>query len=234
MKKLLILAVLSCAMLSSCCGDKYESVRGDLSGTRIYTLENGLKVYMSVNKTTPRIQTAIAVRVGGKNDPSETTGLAHYFEHLMFKGTEKFGTSDYAAEKPLLDEIESLFEVYRVTADEAQRSKIYHRIDSLSYEASKIAIPNEYDKLMALIGAQGTNAFTSTDVTCYVEDIPSNQIENWAKIQADRFRHPVIRGFHTELETIYEEKNMSLTQDGRKMGEATPMAPRRFWAPRTT
>ena len=133
MKKLLILAVLSCAMLSSCCGDKYESVRGDLSGTRIYTLENGLKVYMSVNKTTPRIQTAIAVRVGGKNDPSETRGLSHYFEHLMFKGTEKFGTSDYAAEKPLLDEIESLFEVYRVTADEAQRSKIYHRIDSLSY-----------------------------------------------------------------------------------------------------
>ena len=221
MKKLLILAVLSCAMLSSCCNGKYETVKGDLSQTQIYTLDNGLKIYMSVNKTTPRIQTAIAVRVGGKNDPAETTGLAHYFEHLMFKGTENFGTSDYAAEKPLLDEIESLFEVYRMTTDEAQRSKIYHRIDSLSYEASKIAIPNEYDKLMSLIGAQGTNAFTSTDVTCYVEDIPSNQIENWAKIQADRFRHPVIRGFHTELETIYEEKNMSLTQDGRKMWEAT-------------
>ena len=98
MKKLLILAVLSCAMLSSCCNGKYETVKGDLSQTQIYTLDNGLKIYMSVNKTTPRIQTAIAVRMGGKNDPAETTGLAHYFEHLMFKGTENFGTSDYAAE----------------------------------------------------------------------------------------------------------------------------------------
>ena len=162
--------------------------------------------------------------VGGKNDPAETTGLAHYFEHLMFKGTEKFGTSDYAAEKPMLDEIERLFEVYRKTTDEAERAAIYHRIDSISYEASKIAIPNEYDKLMAAIGANGTNAFTSQDMTVYVEDIPSNQIDNWAKIQADRFRNPVIRGFHTELETIYEEKNMSLTQDGRKIWEAMDAA----------
>ena len=179
---------------------------------------------MSVMKEQPRIQTAIAVRVGGKNDPAETTGLAHYFEHLMFKGTEKFGTSDYAAEKPMLDEIERLFEVYRKTTDEAERAAIYHRIDSISYEASKIAIPNEYDKLMAAIGANGTNAFTSQDMTVYVEDIPSNQIDNWAKIQSDRFRNPVIRGFHTELETIYEEKNMSLTQDGRKIWEAMDAA----------
>lgn len=219
MKHLFYLAVLSAVLFSSCSGGKYESVRSDMSKTQIYTLDNGLKVYMSVNKTTPRIQTAIAVRVGGKNDPAETTGLAHYFEHLMFKGTESFGTSDYAAEKPMLDEIESLFEIYRKTVDEQERAAIYHRIDSISYEASKIAIPNEYDKLMSLIGAQGTNAFTSNDETVYVEDIPSNQIENWAKIQADRFRHPVIRGFHTELETIYEEKNMSLTKDSRKMWE---------------
>ena len=212
-------------MLASACSKyKYETVSGDPLKTRIYTLPNGLKVYMSVMKEQPRIQTAIAVRVGGKNDPAETTGLAHYFEHLMFKGTEKFGTSDYAAEKPMLDEIERLFEVYRKTTDEAERAAIYHRIDSISYEASKIAIPNEYDKLMAAIGANGTNAFTSQDMTVYVEDIPSNQIDNWAKIQADRFLNPVIRGFHTELETIYEEKNMSLTQDGRKIWEAMDAA----------
>lgn len=211
-------------LASSCSKYKYETVSGDPLKTRIYTLPNGLKVYMSVMKEQPRIQTAIAVRVGGKNDPAETTGLAHYFEHLMFKGTEKFGTSDYAAEKPMLDEIERLFEVYRKTTDEAERAAIYHRIDSISYEASKIAIPNEYDKLMAAIGANGTNAFTSQDMTVYVEDIPSNQIDNWAKIQADRFRNPVIRGFHTELETIYEEKNMSLTQDGRKIWEAMDAA----------
>lgn len=216
----LIAVLMSMALPASAYRYEYASVKGDPMQSLIYTLPNGLKIYMSVNKDEPRIQTYIAVRVGGKNDPSETTGLAHYFEHLMFKGTEKFGTSDYAKEKPMLDEIERLFEVYRKTTDENQRKAIYRRIDSVSYEASKIAIPNEYDKLMTAIGAKGTNAYTSYDVTCYVENIPSNQIDNWARIQADRFENPVIRGFHTELETIYEEKNMSLTKDVRKLYES--------------
>ena len=205
------------AMVAVSCGYRYESVEGDKSATRIYTLKNGLKVYMSVNKEQPRLQTMIAVRVGSKNDPAETTGLAHYFEHLMFKGTDKFGTQNYEAEKPLLDEIERLFEVYRVTTDEAERKAIYAKIDSVSQEASKYAIPNEYDKLMQAIGADGTNAWTSYDETNYVEDIPSNQIENWAKIQAERFESAVIRGFHTELETVYEEYNMGLTRDSGKL-----------------
>ena len=221
MKRILLLAAgAMMLLLASCSQYKYETVKGDPLGTKIYTLDNGLKVYMSVNKETPRIQTYIAVKVGGKNDPSETTGLAHYFEHLMFKGSQKFGTTDYAAEKPLLDEIEALFEVYRNTTDEAERAAIYHKIDSISYVASGYAIPNEYDKLMSVIGANGTNAYTSTDMTVYVEDIPSNQIENWARVEADRFMNPVIRGFHTELETVYEEKNMSLTRDFRKALEA--------------
>lgn len=217
------LAVLAILIVASACTKgkyEYETVENDPLNAQIYTLPNGLKVYMTVNKDQPRIQTYIAVRVGGKNDPAETTGLAHYFEHLMFKGTPDFGTMDYAREKPMLDEIEKLFEIYRKTTDEQERKDIYKQIDSISYEASKLAIPNEYDKLMAAIGANGTNAYTSYDVTCYVEDIPSNQIENWAKIQANRFEKPVIRGFHTELETIYEEKNMSLTNDSRKMNEA--------------
>ena len=220
MKKLTLFAMLLAAILPlSATRHKFQTVEGDPLHTQMYTLPNGLKIFMTVNKDEPRIQTYIAVRVGGKNDPAETTGLAHYFEHLMFKGTEKFGTSDYAAEKPMLDKIEALFEKYRHTTDSVARRKIYKQIDSVSYEASKIAIPNEYDKLMSAIGAKGTNAYTSYDVTCYVEDIPSNQIENWAKIQADRFENPVIRGFHTELETIYEEKNMSLTKDNRKVYE---------------
>ena len=198
---------------------QFQTVPNDPLETKMYTLPNGLKIFMTVNKDAPRIQTYVAVRVGGKNDPAETTGLAHYFEHLMFKGTEKLGTQDYAAEKPMLDRIEHLFEVYRTTTDSAARAQIYHEIDSVSYQASLIAIPNEYDKAMAAIGADGSNAYTSQDVTCYEEDIPSNQIENWAKIQADRFENPVIRGFHTELETIYEEKNMSLTKDSRKVFE---------------
>ncbi len=220
------LALVALFALSSCCGTcgKYETVKNDPTQTKIYTLSNGLKVYMSVNKEIPRLQTAIAVRVGSKNDPSETTGLAHYFEHLMFKGTESFGTQNYEAEKPLLDAIEHEFEVYRTLTDPAERAAQYAKIDSLSYEASKLFIPNEYDKLMASIGADGTNAFTSQDMTVYVEDIPSNQIDNWAKVQADRFKHAVIRGFHTELETVYEEKNMSLTSDSRKVYEALDSA----------
>ena len=203
----------------SCSQYKYETVPNDPTNTRIYTLNNGLKVYMSVTKDEPRIDAHIAVKVGGKNDPGETTGLAHYFEHLMFKGTESFGTQNYEMEKPLLDAIEAQFEIYRKTTDEDERTAIYRVIDSLSYEASKYAIPNEYDKLMAAIGADGTNAYTGYDMTVYTENIPSNQIENWAKIQADRFANNVIRGFHTELETVYEEKNMSLTKDSRKITE---------------
>ncbi len=213
-------AVIAMFLAGACAKYKYETVKGDPLKTKIYTLDNGLKVYMTVNRETPRAQTYIAVKVGSKNDPKETTGLAHYLEHLMFKGTESFGTSDYAAEKPLLDSIKALFEIYRTKTDPQERKAIYHRIDSISYEASKIAIPNEYDKLMSVIGADNTNAFTSNDMTVYQEDIPSNGIDNWAKIEADRFMHPVIRGFHTELEAVYEEKNMSLTQDSRKAMEA--------------
>lgn len=216
--KSLTFTLIACLFAVSC-GD-CERVGSDPMNSLVYTLDNGLKVYMTVNKEEPRIQTFIAVRSGGKNDPHETTGLAHYFEHLMFKGSEQFGTSDYEAEKPMLDEIERLFEQYRTLTDPAERLAMYRKIDSVSYEASKIAIPNEYDKLMSMIGARGTNAWTSQDETVYTEDIPSNQVENWALIQADRFRHNVIRGFHTELEAVYEEKNMSLTSDMEKLFEA--------------
>ncbi|MBQ6086696.1 MAG: insulinase family protein [Bacteroidales bacterium] len=217
--KTIFVAVSAAMLLASGCS-RYETVKKDPLSAKIYTLDNGLKVYMSVNKEKPRIQTYIAVRSGGKNDPSDNTGLAHYLEHLMFKGTTNYGTSDYEAEKPLLDTIQALFDIYRTKTDRKERLDLYHVIDSISYEASKLAIPNEYDKLMSMIGAEGTNAFTSNDVTCYTEDIPSNQVENWAKVQSDRFKNMVIRGFHTELEAVYEEKNMGLTDDGEKVFDA--------------
>ena len=217
---LIFLVTIVCGLVS-CNGSRdYESVNGDPMQTRIYTLDNGLKVYLSVNKEEPRIQTYIAVRTGSKNDPAETTGLAHYLEHLMFKGTKQFGTTDPEAEAPLLDEIEQRYEEYRTITDEATRKQKYHEIDSVSQLAAKYFIPNEYDKLMAAIGSEGSNAFTSNDVTCYVEDIPSNEIENWAKVQADRFQNMVIRGFHTELEAVYEEYNIGLSSDGNKQYEA--------------
>lgn len=194
----------------------YQSVKGDMMQSRIYTLKNGLTVYLSVNKEKPRIQTYIAVRTGSRNDPHETTGLAHYLEHLMFKGTQQFGTSDYQKELPYLNDIERRYEEYRLVTDPARRKLLYHQIDSVSQLAAQYNIPNEYDKLMSSIGAEGTNAYTSNDVTCYVEDIPSNEVENWARIQSDRFQNMVIRGFHTELEAVYEEYNISLAKDSRK------------------
>lgn len=189
-----------------------------------YTLDNGLEVFLSVNKDKPRIQTYIAVRVGSKNDPSESTGLSHYLEHLMFKGTTSFGTLNWEKEKPYIQEIEKLYEVYNHTTDPQKRTEIYHQIDSVSYLASQYAIPNEYDKMMSLIGAQGTNAFTSNDMTVYQEDIPSNELERWLKVESNRFSDPVFRLFHTELEAVYEEKNMGMANDGRKVYEALNLA----------
>ena len=213
-----ILFTLALTAISSVSAKDYHftTVKGDAMQTRIYTLDNGLKVFMSVNKEQPRLQANIVVRTGSRNDPAETTGLAHYLEHLMFKGTQQFSTTDYAKEKPYLDEIERRYEHYRTLTDPAQRKNAYHEIDSVSQLAARYNIPNEYDKLMASIGSEGSNAYTSNDVTCYVENIPSNEIANWARIQADRFQNMIIRGFHTELEAVYEEKNISMGSDGSK------------------
>ena len=217
LKSIMLAALFTSGALCASAKDyHYTTVPGDAMQTRIYTLDNGLKVYMSVNKEKPRLQVNIAVKTGSRNDPAETTGLAHYLEHLMFKGTKKFGTIDAAKEKPYLDEITRRYETYRKLTDPAQRKQAYHEIDSISQLAAKYNIPNEYDKLMSSIGSEGTNAYTSNDVTCYVENIPNNEIENWAKVQSDRFQNMVIRGFHTELEAVYEEKNISMASDATK------------------
>ena len=209
----------------------YETVKGDPMQTRIYTLPNGLKVYTSVNKEKPRLQTYIAVRTGSRNDPKETTGLAHYLEHLMFKGTTHFGTSNLAAEQPLLDSIENRFEQYRHITDPVARKRWYEKIDSLSQLAAKYNIPNEYDKMMASIGSEGSNAYTSNDVTCYQEDIPNNEIDTWAKIQADRFQNMVIRGFHTELAMTAIRSGL---HSGRNFIPRIPMVHRQLSVRRNT
>jgi predicted Zn-dependent peptidase len=219
---LILLLSLSCstARYVRCDGYNCETVEDDPLKARIYTLDNGMKVYMTVFKDESRIQTCIAVRVGSKNDPAETTGLAHYLEHLLFKGTDDFGTVDFESEKVLLDSVEALYETRRMETDSLIREKIYRKIDSLSYRASKFAVASEYDKMLSVVGALRTNAFTSNDFTCYVNDIPSNQIEQWLKIESERFRDPVFRLFHTELEVVYEEKNRSMDDDRRKKWEA--------------
>ena len=193
----------------------WMAVVGDPLNARIYVLKNGLTVYLTTNRNEPRVYTSIAVRTGSTNDPKDATGLAHYLEHLLFKGTDKYGSLDYSKEKPLLDKIEALYEQYRVTKDEEQRKAIYKEIDATSQEAAKYAIANEYDKMLAAIGAKGTNAYTSWEQTVYINDIPSNQLEKWLRIEGERFRNPVLRLFHTELEAVYEEKNISLDNDQR-------------------
>lgn len=198
----------------------YESAPNDPLNARIYTLDNGLKIYLSVYKDAPRIQTYIATKAGSKNDPSDATGLAHYLEHMLFKGTDKFGSKEPSKEIELVSKIEDLYEVYRKTTDQDKRKSIYKNIDSLSLIASRYAIANEYDKMLSAIGATGTNAYTSLEQTVYVNEIPSNQIEKWLEIEGERFRNPILRLFHTELEAVYEEKNRGLDNDGRKKWEA--------------
>ena len=194
----------------------YTTVDGDPLKTRIYKLDNGLTVYLTVYKNEPRIQTYIPIKAGSKNDPADATGLAHYLEHMLFKGTDQFGSKDFSKEKPLIDEIISLYEKYRNTLSKTKRKQIYHQIDSVSGIAAKYAIANEYDKMMSIIGAKGTNAYTWIEQTVYTNDIPTNQLEKWIKIEAERFRNPVMRLFHTELEAVYEEKNIGLDDDNDK------------------
>ncbi|MBL7998772.1 MAG: insulinase family protein, partial [Candidatus Kapabacteria bacterium] len=198
---------------------KYTTVKNDPLGVRIYTLPNGLTVYTSVNKVEPRIQTLISVRAGSKNDPADATGLAHYLEHMVFKGTDKYGTLDFAKEKPLIDQVEQLYETYRGTRDSAQRARIYRSIDSVSGLAAKYSIASEYDKMVSALGAKGTNAHTASEETVYENDIPANQLRNWLQLEAERFRNPVLRLFHTELEAVYEEKNRTLDNDSRQSYE---------------
>ncbi len=201
-------------------GYTYKYITNDPAKARFYTLKNGLTVILTENKKEPRITSKIAVRAGSNTDPKEHTGLAHYLEHLLFKGTDKYGSLNWAKEKPLVQEIEDRYELYNKTTDEAKRKTMYRGIDSVSVLASKYAIANEYDKLMSGMGGQGTNAHTWVEETVYEEDIPASAVDKYLTVQAERFRNPVFRLFHTELEAVYEEKNESLDNDGWKIQES--------------
>ncbi len=200
-------------------GYTYKYVTNDPAKARFYTLKNGLTVILSPTNKDPRIQCYVATKAGSKTDPATHTGLAHYLEHMLFKGTDKFGSLDWAKEKPELDKIDALYELYNKTTDVEQRKAIYHRIDSVSGVASKYAIANEYDKMMSSMGAQGTNAFTSFEQTVFTDDVPASAIDKYLAVQGERFRYPVLRIFHTELEAVYEEKNRGLDADGNKVFE---------------
>lgn len=200
-------------------GYEYEYVIGDPTNTRIYTLKNGLKVYLSNYINAPRVHVLTSIKAGGKNDPSDNTGLAHYLEHMMFKGNAFFGTQNYKKEKPLLDSIEKYFNDYSKIVDENKRNSFYKKIDSISNLASKYAIAGEYDKIMSQLGEKGLNAGTHNDYTVYTVEIPSNELPRFLELEGIRFKQIVNRLFHTELEAVYEEKNRALDNDNRKIYE---------------
>ena len=233
MKKVLLSSIFSLLFLVSCKtssekeiyssttvtdanGFSYETVKDDPTGLRLYTLENGLKVYLGKNTEEPKIQTLIAVRAGSKYDPADNTGLAHYLEHMVFKGTDKIGTQDFEKENVLLKEISNLYEAHKTEKDTIKKREIYKKIDSVSLKASNIAIANEYDKMVGSLGAEDTNAFTSNEQTVYVNKIPSNEVDKWLRVESERFKTLVLRLFHTELEAVYEEFNRGQDSDGRK------------------
>ena len=181
----------------------------------IFELDNGLRVYLTENHETPRFYAEIAVRAGSKHDPANATGLAHYLEHLLFKGNQQMGTLDYEKEKIHLDRITELYEQHFAETDSEKRAEIYAEINRVAQEAAKYAIPNEIDKLFNAMGGTHVNAHTWHEETIYKVGMPSNRLEQWAAIESQRYHNPVFRLFHTALETVYEEKNRSLDNKDR-------------------
>lgn len=174
---------------------------------KTFTLSNGMEVWINEDHGRPSVFGAIVVKAGAKDCPG--TGIAHYFEHIMFKGTEKIGTFDYTAEKPLLDSISALYDRLAMTQNDSVRMQIQLEINRLNIKASEYAIPNEFDNLISECGGSDLNAFTSPDITVYHNQFVPSFLEQWAELNSERLIDPVFRLFQSELETVYEEKNMS-------------------------
>lgn len=191
----------------------------DPMDVHIYQLENGLTVYLTQNPEEPRFYAEIAIRAGSKHDPPESTGLAHYLEHLLFKGTQSFGTLDFKKEKEHLDTITQLYEEHFKEKDPDKRKAIYDQINAESQKAAQYAIPNELDKMYKAMGETYLNAHTWHEETVYKVDLPKNQLKNWAIIESERFQNPVFRLFQPELEIVYEEKNRSIDSQNTRIWE---------------
>jgi len=179
-------------------------------------LDNGFTVLLSENHERPEIFGAVVVRTGGKNDPADNTGMAHYLEHMLFKGTTSLGTTDWAAEAPLQAELERLYEQLRTANGDARKS-IAKQISATVAKTYAYTVPNELDQLLEQIGGTGVNAFTTYDETVYHNTFPASQIDTWLVLYAHRFRNPVFRLFPTELEAVYEEKNIAIDTTGYEL-----------------
>ena len=145
----------------------------------MYTLRNGMTVILNEDHNESSVFGAIAVKGGGKQDPKDATGIAHYLEHMLFKGTSELGTVDYEVEKVLLDSIEILYDQLGTISNNDQRLSIQKKINKLNVKASEYAIPNEFDRLVESIGGTGVNAFTNDDMIVYISSFPGHQINKW-------------------------------------------------------
>ena len=216
--------ILILALTVSTAGASYKRLNepnsADQMAVQIYQLDNGLTVYLTENHEEPRFYTEISVRAGSKHDPPEATGIAHYLEHMLFKGNQSFGTLDDEKEKPHLDKITDLYEQHFHETDPEKRQAIYAMINQESQLAAQYGIPNELDKLYKSMGGEGVNAHTWVEETVYKVDLPANRLQQWVVIESDRFIDPVFRLFQVELETVYEEKNRSMDDKNRIIGEA--------------
>lgn len=182
------------------------SAVAQMSSVRELRLGNGMRVWVNDDRTQPKIFGAVVVKAGAKDCPN--SGIAHYLEHLLFKGTTSIGTVDYAAEKLLLDSISLQYDLLAQTTDAAQRLKIQRDINTLSVRAADYAIPNEFSNLISLYGGTGLNAYTSFDETVFHNTFSPQYLRQWCALNSERLHAPVFRLFQGELETVYEEKNM--------------------------
>jgi predicted Zn-dependent peptidase len=171
-------------------------------------LDNGLTVYLHEDHSKPEVFGVVITRAGGKNDPADATGLAHYMEHMLFKGTQTIGTTDWSKEKPFIDSIFIMYDKLGEAETPEAREDIQLKINDLSKKAGQFAIPNEISNLIKQMGGTNLNAGTAPDITMFYNAFPSNQIERWMELYSERFINPVFRSFQAELEVVYEEKNM--------------------------
>ena len=175
-----------------------------------YKLDNGFTVFLNEDPTATKVFGAVMVNAGAKQESPEATGMAHYLEHLLFKGTRSLGTTNYTAEKPLQDSIVWLYDELAKTSVPEEKANIQQHINALSIQAAAYGLPNEFDKLLKGIGGTGINAFTNYDMTFYHNSFPAHEINKWLDLYATRFQNPVFRSFQSELEVVYEEKNRSM------------------------
>ena len=184
------------------------SVPSFSEGLKTFKLKNGLSVIIWEDNTQPDVYGAVAVRAGSINDPEQYTGLAHYLEHLMFKGTQTIGALNWTEEEPIYNQIIAKYDEMANETDPAKKKAISDEINELTVAAGKISVSNEFSNLNESMGGKGLNAGTGYDMTYYHNYFPAFQINKWLELSSQRFLKPVFRTFQTELETVYEEYNM--------------------------